>query len=258
MASPAVNIEPLQLERDPADWFMRMEAAHTVLEASTGKTIEQKTFAIATLGSAATTLLTDLLAPNSLSDAAVTYAILKSTLSTDLQGQKLEMAERAVFYAAQQKPGEMVASFFSRLKKASEHCNFGTSLESMLRDRLVLCCNSPEAQKKLLTIHPLSLKAAQDTLAVFEAVESAKGNLGLAEASAVGTVHFHDKEKSRGERRHTTSSGVTASTCNRCGNPKCSTKRDECPAYGKRCSSCGKSNHFKKSVPPASMSSRKT
>jgi hypothetical protein len=228
---------------------MRMEAAHTLLEASTGRTVEQKIFAIATLGSAATTLLTDLLAPVSLSDGSVTYVIIKSTLSTHLQGQKLEMAERAVFYTTQQRPGETVASFFSRLKKASEHCNFCASLETMLRDRLVLGCTSCEAKKKLLAIHPLSLKTVQDTLTIFEAVESAKGNMGMAETT---DTHFLDKGKKfqkSGEhsmKQQTKYSADSNRQCDRCGNSKCSGKKDECPAYGRRCTGCGKTNHFKK------------
>ena len=42
----------------------------------------------------------------------------------------------------------------------------------MLRDRLVLGCRSHAARKRLLTIANLTLQAARDEIAIFEAVES--------------------------------------------------------------------------------------
>lgn len=38
----------------------------------------------------------------------------------------------------------------------------------MLRDRLVLGCRYPEVKKKLLTVHPLTLKTVKEALTVFE------------------------------------------------------------------------------------------
>jgi hypothetical protein len=146
MASPAVNLEPLALDKDPSDWFLRMEAACAVLELATGNNVERKTFAIATLGAAAIALVSDLLAPTSLSDAKVSFPVLKDTLQQHLTSQYLEIAERATFYSQQQHDGESLASFYSRLKKSAEHCNFGNHLEEMLRDRLVLGCRSKEAR----------------------------------------------------------------------------------------------------------------
>ena len=115
---------------NPKDWFVRMEAAHQLLTASSGKDIPQKTFAIATMGQQASTLLADLLAPQSIDCAEVTYAVLKETLVLHLQSQHLEMAERAAFYSITQRDGENAASFFSRLKKAAEFCNFDGSFDT--------------------------------------------------------------------------------------------------------------------------------
>ena len=58
----------------------------------------------------------------------------------------------------------------------------------MLRDRLVLVC-SMETRKRLLQIDPLTLKTVQDTLAVFEAIEVAKGGL-LQRNDSSGELHF--------------------------------------------------------------------
>ena len=114
------------------DWFMRMEAAHNLLEASSGQSIAQKTFLLANVGSKASTLLTDLLAPKDINDATITYDKLKLTLVSHLKAQRLEIAERCNFYSAHQTAKETAADFYSRLKKLSQYCNFGSSLTSML------------------------------------------------------------------------------------------------------------------------------
>lgn len=90
-----------------------MEATCDVLELSSGNTVSKKTFAIATLGAAAIALLTDILAPTSLGDSTVTFDVMKSTLQKHMKAQRLEMAERAVFYNTSQRHGEPIASFFA-------------------------------------------------------------------------------------------------------------------------------------------------
>ena len=147
--------EPLNFD-NPSDWFTRLEAAHSLLEASTGNSVSQKTYLLATIGSKGSSLVADLLAPVSIQDNTVTYAHIKTTLESHLKSQHLEIAERSNFYAAHQGPAESASSFYGRLKKLSEFCNFGVSLDAMLRDRLVLGCRRIEARRKLLPIDPLT------------------------------------------------------------------------------------------------------
>ena len=129
--------EPFNIE-NPTDWFVRMEAAHALLEASTGNAISRKTYLLATIGAKASQLLRDLLAPTSVQDVSIDYENIKDSLMTHLKSQHLEIAERCNFYAAVQGTSETAADFYSRLKKLSQHCKFGASLDTMLRDRLVL------------------------------------------------------------------------------------------------------------------------
>ena len=224
---------------NPSDWFMRMEAAHTLLEASSGHPIPVKTFAIATIGQEASTRLKDLLSPQEIGADAVTYAVLKDTLVIHLQAQHLEMAKCASFYTTAQRDGETASSFFSRLKKAAEFCNFGMGLDSMLRDRLVLGCRSLAAKKKLLTRDALTLKDAQDAINVYEAIELAHG-LVLPEHPRQSGVDYMTRVK-----KPTKSSGNNAKPTGSCGNIRCR-QGSRCQALGKKCSNCGKDNHFQK------------
>ena len=241
--------EPFSFEK-PSDWFTRMEVAHSILEASSGNVIGKKTYLLAAIGSKGSTLLAHLLAPQTLDDATTTYEKMKTTLVNHLQSQHLEIAERSNFYSAHQAPNESASDFYSRLKKISEYCNFGTSLNSMLRDRLVLGCRSLEARKRLLQKDPLTLKDVQDTLAVFEAIDIAKTGV-LADT---GEINYSKQQRTFKKSRYSSHDNSNQKTshyqqskpnrsCYRCGKASCKIPTS-CPALGKTCSNCGKQNHY--------------
>ena len=241
MASRAV-LDEFSFDQ-PNDWFLRMEASLQLLEATSGKTIEKKMYLLATMGSKASTLLADLLAPQSVGDSAVTYEKMKTSLTDHLKSQRLEIAERAIFYATTQNPSETSSEFFSRLKKQAEYCNFDSSLDNMLRDRLVLGCRSLEARKRLLQMEPLTLKMVKDTLLMFEAVENARANVlqpGTSIDNVKATRQYKPKSAGFASKPLANADGKP---CSRCGKPRCLGKR-HCVAFGKKCTNCGKFNHF--------------
>ena len=51
--------------------------------------------------------------------------------------------QRHKFYTRVQQPGESVAAFVAKLRRLSEHCDFGTSLDVMIRDRVVCGVHDP-------------------------------------------------------------------------------------------------------------------
>ena len=235
--------EPLVFD-NPGDWFTRLEAAHSLLEASTGNTISLKTYLLATIGSKGSILIADLLAPVTIQDASVTYAQVKTTLLQHMKSQHLEIAERSNFYAAHQGPAESASNFYGRLKKLSEFCNFGVSLDAMLRDRLVLGCRSIEARKKLLQIDPLTLQQVRDHLSVYEAIEMARSG-ALADTGEIHSTkpqNFNKSNFNSNFNKFRTNTSKPRS-CLRCGRQGCKGS-SRCPAMGKTCKSCGKLNHF--------------
>ena len=58
--------------------------------------------------------------------------------------------QRAKFYSRSRKPGESIATFVAELRACAEHCNFGRSLDDMIRDRVVCGVNDDAIQKRLL------------------------------------------------------------------------------------------------------------
>ena len=48
-----------------------------------------------------------------------------------------EIVQRSKFYSHLRKPGENISSHVAELRTLAKHCNFGGTLQVMIRDRLV-------------------------------------------------------------------------------------------------------------------------
>ncbi|XP_077863977.1 uncharacterized protein LOC144349037, partial [Saccoglossus kowalevskii] len=88
------------------------------------------------------------------------YADLVKLVKAHYTPKPSEIVERYKFNSRVRKPGESVQSYMAELRRLSEHCNFGTTLETMLRDRLVCGINDQTTQRKLLMETTLSLENA--------------------------------------------------------------------------------------------------
>ena len=71
-----------------------------------------------------------------------------------------EIVERFQFHTRFRKPGESVTAFVSELCSIAKSCNFGDTLETMLRDRIVCGINDSIIQHRLLAEKGLSFKTA--------------------------------------------------------------------------------------------------
>ena len=79
-----------------------------------------------------------------------TLAQLVSVLSQHFKPKPSEIMDRFKFHSHTRKPGESVATYMAKLRSLTEFCNFGASLEEMIRDRLVCGINDSSLQKRLL------------------------------------------------------------------------------------------------------------
>ena len=106
-----------------------------------------------------------------------TYALVRNLVSPAKPGEKSydelvkilkehfnptpsETVQRSRFHGRFRKPGETVATFVSELRSLAEFCNFGASLDDMLRDRLICGINNSKIQQKLLAEKKLTLTTA--------------------------------------------------------------------------------------------------
>ena len=61
-----------------------------------------------------------------------------------------EIVQRYKFYTRTRQAGETVHQFVAALRNLSKHCNFGSTLNIMMRDRLVVGMDDEKIQRKLL------------------------------------------------------------------------------------------------------------
>ena len=78
------------------------------------------------------------------------------------------MANDSKFNSYICKPGESAATFAAKLRGLSEDCDFGDSLEVMIRDRLV---NNKAIQKRILAEPKLTYKSAVELAQELESAD---------------------------------------------------------------------------------------
>eukprot|EP00731_Ephydatia_muelleri_P001678 Em0001g1678a len=140
--------------------------------------------------------------------------------------------------------GENVATFVSELRQLAMRCDFGASLEEMLRDRLVCGIKDEHIQRRLLAEPNLTFKKAQD---IAQALESADRNTADLQQQVQAAVPVHALKKSQKPKNDRGSSTSTSKdtapsrsspTCYRCGGkhlaPDCRHKESECHTCGKK------------------------
>ena len=85
-----------------------------------------------------------------------------------------EIMQRYKFYTRTGQAGETVHQFVAALRNLSKHCNFRTTLNTKMRDRLVVEMNDEKIQRKLLQEAGLTFEEA---LEIAVAMETTNKNL---------------------------------------------------------------------------------
>ncbi|XP_075733513.1 uncharacterized protein LOC142775690 isoform X1 [Rhipicephalus microplus] len=146
--------------------------------------------------------------------------------------QTNEVHERYVFRKRVQSQGEPFEHFLRDLKKQARACNFGTLLDSMVRDQIVYGTNDDRVREKLLRDCELTLQKAEHVCKA-------------AEASALRQETWERGQKQvdavRKAGPNTKNAQVSMYTCSKCGRTH---QPGNCPAFGRTCRKCQKRNHF--------------
>ena len=160
-------------------------------------------------------------------------------------GQTNETFERYLFNSRSHKEDESTNHYVLALRTLAKSCNFCQCLhDSLLRDRIVFGVKEPALRKKLLQERQLILEKAIDICKSGETTAQHLKDLATAtDANETRALKHHKEKKPRLPKDRRDSKG--AKTCKYCGGNH-ELKREKCPAYGKTCGKCGKSNHFVK------------
>lgn len=193
---------------------------------------KKKAILLSSVGAKTYKLLTSLSQPNSPSQ--LTYNQIVALIKNHQDPKPSAIVQRFKFNSRVRKPEESVRNYVAELRKLSEHCEFGRSLDDMLRDRLVCGVNDRRIQTKLLSERNLTFDKALEISQATEAAVENFESLTAKPAASAEAVHFLKKKLNpKFQKQH-------KSECFRCGN-----KHDPktCKYKEATCYSCGKVGH---------------
>ena len=110
---------------------------------------KKKAILLSSSGSKTYKLFWGLTAPAKPGD--MTFAELVKLIKNHLSPKPYPIAERFHFNTCDRQPEESVANYVMELRHLTEHCEYGTSLNDMLRDRLVCGIKHDRIQQRLLS-----------------------------------------------------------------------------------------------------------
>jgi len=159
-------------------------------------------------------------------------------------GRLNETYERYVFNSRAQSENENFDSYVTALRNLSKNCNFCNCMaNTLLRDRIVMGVYQDDVRRKMLEIQELSLDRCIDMCRAQEATTSRMN--AMAQKSVTEEVHSINKAYAKSRQEKKSVRKQFQITCQFCGGTHIR-KKEECPAWGQKCNSCGYRNHFAK------------
>jgi len=191
------------------------------------------------------------------------YDIVRDRFESYFVKKKNTIFERAKFNRRKQEEGESVDDFILDLYRLSEHCEYGTLREEMIRDRIVVGLRNATLSEKLQMDSELTLEKATRAVRQVESIkkqqsllrndfqdsrESSKSGHAVEYLEGVKPLNRQGgaKRKPRKTAQHATprSSSKPPARCTRCGRSPLHA-RQQCPAKDEKCHKCGKKGHFR-------------
>ena len=152
------------------DWRRYIERVNHFFEANEITDLnKRRSIFLVCVGAKTYKLVRSLVAPEDPKDKS--YEDLAKLLQDHFMPKPSAVVERLKFNTRSQQPGETIGMFLAELRHLSEHCEFGITLDEMLRDRLVCGVRDIRIQRRLLAEPKLTLKGALDLPLAFEAAD---------------------------------------------------------------------------------------
>ena len=215
------------------DWTQYVECLEHFFLTNDIKAADKKQAVLLTeIGPTAYLRLRNVLSPAKLGDTL--YKDLVDAMKQHANPTPSVIVQRFKFNSHAHQAEETVSTYVSELHLIAEHCNFGESLDDMLRDRLVCGKNTEQIQHCLLAESKLTLKRALDIAQSLETVaQNVEALLGTLQQPPVQpTTPSHSIGKLTSTR-----------ICFRCGKGNQPTVK--CKFKDAKCHQCDKVGHIK-------------
>ena len=144
-----------------------------------------------------------------------TYAELVKLVQDHHVPKPPTLVARKEFHTRTRRPDESISEFVATLRKLTENCDFGDTLNKMLLDRLLCGCNDRRLQCKLLAEGDgLTFDKALTLAKTWEAAE--RGTKVIQEGAA---TNIQVVSANKPQRRFQPMAKKKSNTCFRCGGP---------------------------------------
>ncbi|XP_022829117.1 uncharacterized protein K02A2.6-like isoform X2 [Spodoptera litura] len=211
-------------------WFI----ANDITSETDKATIKQRAILLTSLCESTFKLATDLALPNKVEELG--YEAIVKLLDDHFTPKRFGFAEKSIFYAATQRPGETHTQWAARIRGLATHCAF-KNLEEALLDKFIMGMVAGREREKLFVQDQRELTLAK-AIDLAESVRcarqaSAQPAPGVCAASAPGPdVVFSISKKEK---------------CNVCGFTN--HKSDQCRFKNYKCKKCNNKGHLRKMCP---------
>lgn len=186
-------------------------------------------------------LLRDLAKPVELTTKS--YTELSAMLETHYTPKPSVIMQRYKFNSRLRQPGESISAYAAALRNLTEHCNFGDTINEMIRDRFVVGIEEERIQRRLLSETTLTLEKA---IQMAESMSLADKELKYIKRTTEQS-HRVNKLSSQAKPRHTQSQASAPShsslTCFRCNG---SHLADKCYYKDEMCRFCKRIGHIER------------
>ena len=165
--------------------------------------------------------------------------------------KKITLAERTKFLSMKQEQGESVQDYSRRLRDGARFCDFNslnsatapqTAEDELILMRLIDGLSSNEHTMKVLEHMQGKAKSLtlDETIQYIQQLEAIK-EFGRRQGCMPSFAPTSSMERASGVSHVKQKTFENKSCCKYCGKKHAPAR---CPAYGKKCNSCGRRNHF--------------
>ena len=182
-----------------------------------------------------------LILPRALKEFSFNELMAKVTEHKDPQPSLI--VRQFQFNTRKQHARESISEYVAVLRKVAEYCNFGDSLNEMLRHCLVCGITDATVQKHLVAEKDLTLDKA---VSLAQSVEMAEKGAKDLQTSTWTTAELHKVSRgatSSSENKSEKAKDKSNPICYHCGGNHLATK---CHFISEECHSCGKRGHIAK------------
>ena len=226
------NLQPFDVS-NPTNWDIYAEQleyhciANNIVDEQ-----RKRAVLLAAMGTATFKIVKSLVSPEPLTSK--TFEELVQMLRQHFVPQTSVIFKRHLFQRRVQQKDESVTSYLTELKRLSEDCEFGTTLNERLRDQLVSGLTIEGIQRQLLSETTLTFDETVKKALAGEAATAQVRELQTQFSAPPTTYKVHHQKETTVQK---------GSSCIGCGG---SHKREQCKFKNAECHMCHKKGHIAK------------